>query len=389
MKSILFLFVVVGVTSQKCRLFTENDCLACLKASQEKQCNFCDPKVKGTHTHKCTGHPRTYSGVHGPTCPESSHNVRSTGLDCMLAGYPLPIPESSPFFGGSEVTFTYERVESELPNGNGIAIYKTNAVHPSTVQQYEKDINREHEIVLKDGEDWTHLKAKDKPFNSKIDHWIETHFGDAADEKKIEIKSRFTRTVLNGALVLNAIRESMAYPSLELDMVAIKSFFESYDGVKFPKSTDHLALILGAALLRPNTLIRLPENNFRLESTQIFAICTCSEEEDEEYQIFAHVLTSYTSEDDQISYQIKIIKRDCAMMSECRQVFCHDPNIQCNTRPSSSTTTSRETAVHGGDEEGESKLDHDIDFGLSDGGSSTLDKKGGGGGTFRKRSNSV
>lgn len=307
---------------------TENDCFRCLQAVWGKECHFCDPK-NGDKTHRCTGHPHTRSKlIHGARCPAKDYNVRSKGLDCLLAGYPIPVNDM--FFGGVDPDWRYQRVESEHPNGHGMAVYKTNLVHPASIVQYEKDLTRETSIILvqmlENGEkDVRHLKEADK-FSAAIDTWIRHHFVEDAEEKKEAIKTRFSRTVLNGALILHALKESMQYPAdISLDM-RITPTFQSNKGLMFPESGDAMELMLGT-LLRPNTLIRYEDNSFRLESTQVFSICTC----DTDHQTFAHVLTTYESASDEIAYQIKIIKKDCTVIGECKDVFCHDTRIQCNS----------------------------------------------------------
>ena len=160
------------------------------------------------------------------------------------------------------------------------------------------------------------------------DTWIDEHFTDAEVViKENIIKTKFSRTVLNGALILHAIRDSMQYPDVSEDhFFTIIPAFGQNKGITFPESADPLELVMGT-LLRPNTLIRYEDNSFRLESTQVFSICTC----DTDHQTFAHVLTTYESASDEIAYQIKIIKKDCTVIGECKDVFCHDTRIQCNS----------------------------------------------------------
>ena len=303
----LLLLVVVGISSEKCKSMTANNCFRCLQHLEDKHCHFCDSK-DGGKTHKCTGRPTRSKWFSGKQCPERDYNVRSTGLDCLLAGYPLPTNDH--VFGG-DPDFTSERHVSEHHNGHGMAVYKTKMVHPTTITQYEKDMDREHSIILvqmlKDGEkDVKHLE--DIPLSETIDTWIDEHFTDA-EVIKGDIKTKFSRTVLNGALILHAIRDSMKYPDVSEDhFFTIIPAFGQNKGITFPESADPLELVMGT-LLRPNTLIRYEDNSYRLESTQVFTICNC----DVEHQIFVHVLTSYMSASGEIAYQIKVFKKDCAL----------------------------------------------------------------------------
>ena len=104
------------------------------------------------------------------------------------------------FFGGVDPD-EYQRVESEHPNGHGMAVYKTNLVHPTSIVQYEKDLTRETSIILvqmlENGEKEEHLKEADK-FSAAIDTWIQHHFVEDAEEKKKPSKQDSPERLLNG-----------------------------------------------------------------------------------------------------------------------------------------------------------------------------------------------
>jgi len=321
MKLILILSFSIIAECQKCRLMTEDDCFQCLKASQSKQCNFCDPREDGLQN-RCTGHPLTKSGIHAPRCPKGTYNVRSTGMDCLIAGYAIPVPEDSLMF--PDVSFEYSRMPGAHPNGNGLAIYTRDGGNPTTISQYEKDMAREGTVhLISTDSHLTVLEGQDKPFLDRIDEWLHHNF--KKDATILKIKEYFTRTVLQGYSLLDAIGDSMIYPTINDFRVLVRPIsVVAYGDVHNPVKADMIPSIL-SSLVRPNELRKLSGDSFKVTATQIYALCTCETDIEDETggeRKFAHVQTSFNSDTSKTEYRVKIIKLDCTTFGECDQIFC-------------------------------------------------------------------